>query len=109
MPKYTSQTEALNAKQKGQGLKSCCLCNAYADYSLAFLLSTVGVTPRAQKCSRTILLCTACMRTCLDLLRQSGPAGFGERLQIAYTAVADQSKRPVSLIQCRSRNCEVKQ
>ena len=53
--------------------KPCCRCSAPAAFSLALLLSTVGVKPRAQKCSKTILLCQSCISFIADRFEQMVP------------------------------------
>ena len=42
--------------------KKCEFCGDLAQYSLAFVLSTVGVRPRRQKCSSVVLICDDCIR-----------------------------------------------
>jgi hypothetical protein len=46
--------------------KICRLCSNPAEFSLACHLSTVGVHPRAQKCSQVVLLCESCIRQLCD-------------------------------------------
>ncbi len=41
-------------------LKSCSCCPQPAQYSLVFVLSTIGVSPRRQKCSKAVLFCADC-------------------------------------------------
>jgi len=66
--------------------KKCEFCGDPAQYSLAFVLSTVGVRPRRQKCSSVVLICDDCIQT----LYESDPQ-IPEELQIAlkraYTAL----------------------
>ena len=43
-------------------LKLCSYCSGPGRYSLVFVLSSVGVSPRSQKCSPAVLLCDDCLR-----------------------------------------------
>ena len=41
--------------------KLCSCCSMPAQYSLALLLSTVGISRRIQKCSPVVLFCNDCI------------------------------------------------
>ena len=68
-------------------IKQCRLCLAPARYSLAFVISTVGISPRLQQCSPVILLCDPCIHR---LCQTSTLASFElqDKLKRAYTAIA---------------------
>jgi hypothetical protein len=46
-------------------LKLCSRCSREAEVSVVCVISTVGTSPRRQKCSATVLFCHRCVR---DLL-----------------------------------------
>jgi hypothetical protein len=46
--------------------KRCCFCKQSAQYSLACVLSSVGLSPREQKCSPVVLVCRSCLRELCD-------------------------------------------
>lgn len=67
--------------------KSCSQCGHPADFSVCCLVSTVGQSPRTQKCSSSVLLCQACIRA-WDV--QSEPVSLSsliQSLRAAYTAL----------------------
>jgi hypothetical protein len=41
--------------------KACILCGYPAKYSLAVVLSTLGLQPRLEQCSKVTLLCDRCI------------------------------------------------
>jgi hypothetical protein len=65
--------------------KSCSLCPRPADYSLAFLVSTIGVRPRGQKCTQTVPLCKTCFRNAIPFLAATPLQDLQEPLRSAYT------------------------
>ena len=67
--------------------KSCSLCPRPADFSLAFLVSTIGMQPRGQKCAQTIPLCKSCIRDAASSLASTPLQGIQEPLRVAYTAL----------------------
>ena len=67
--------------------KSCSLCSRPADFSLAFLVSTIGVRPRGQKCTQTVPLCISCIQAAAHLLASTPLQGIQEPLRVAYTAL----------------------
>jgi hypothetical protein len=72
-------------------LRSCSQCGRPAVVSLCHLLSTVGITPRKQKCGTAIPYCSACIQRLLELLRVSEHSALQELsqpLSEAYTALA---------------------
>lgn len=50
-------------------LKRCSRCPHEAEVSIVCVISTVGFTPRRQKCSVAVLFCHRCLR---DLLAKRG-------------------------------------
>ena len=74
--------------------KSCSRCPRPADFSLAFLVSTIGVRPRGQKCTQTVPFCKSCLSTATPFLASTPLQGLQEPLRSAYTALNGDS--PVS-------------
>ncbi len=77
--------------------KKCEFCSQTAQYSLAFVLSTVGVRPRRQKCSSVVLVCDKCIREFCESDPQI-PEELQNALKRAYTtlnsAPTDHAQRP---------------
>lgn len=71
--------------------KTCSECGNPAELSLCQILSTVGRTPRQQRCSTATLFCRACLRGRVNLLRQPGLLSIQEALSAVFTALADDS------------------
>jgi hypothetical protein len=67
--------------------KSCSLCSRPADFSLAFLVSTIGVRPRGQKCTQTVPFCKSCLRDAAPFLASTPFQHLQEPLKAAYTAL----------------------
>jgi len=89
--------------------KSCSRCPQPADYSLAFLVSTIGVRPRGQKCTQTIPLCKACIQAAAPFLASTPLRNLQEPLTDAYTALAgDSSASSTGAVEC-ARGDEVHQ
>jgi hypothetical protein len=65
--------------------KSCSRCSEQADFSLAFLVSTIGVRPRGQKCTLTVPFCTRCIRNAVPFLASTPFQDLEEPLRDAYT------------------------
>jgi hypothetical protein len=63
----------ISASANGGKIKQCCLCLAPAQYSLAFVISTLGIKPRLQKCSPVILLCDLCIHKLSRALAVASP------------------------------------
>ncbi len=64
--------------------KTCRLCSNAAQFSLACVLSTLGVRPRVQQCSQVVLLCESCIRELCD----SPPRDeLRDALRDAYTSI----------------------
>ena len=76
--------------------KRCEFCGDPAQYSVAFVLSTVGVRPRRQKCSPVVLSCDDCIQTLYESDPQI-PEELQNALKRAYTALnsvpTDQTQR----------------
>ena len=66
--------------------KKCEFCGDPAQYSLAFVLSTLGVRPRRQKCSSVVLICDDCIHTLYESDPQI-PEELQNALKRAYTAL----------------------
>ena len=71
--------------------KSCSRCPRPADYSLAFLVSTIGVRPRGQKCTQTVPLCKSCLSTAIPFLAPTPLQDLQQPLKDAYTALCGDS------------------
>ncbi len=67
--------------------KSCSRCSQPADFSLAFLVSTIGVRPRGQKCTQTIPVCKSCIRDAVPFLAATPLQDLEMPLRDAYTAL----------------------
>jgi hypothetical protein len=67
--------------------KSCSRCHRPADFSLAFLVSTIGVRPRGQKCTQTVPLCKSCLSSAFPFLAPTPLQGLEQPLRDAYTAL----------------------
>jgi len=84
------------AVMRNMGLKSCVWCAGSAHCSVAFVVSTIGVSPRRQKCSAVVLICDACIRELCDADPQI-PEVLQNALKRAYTALnsapADHAQR----------------
>jgi hypothetical protein len=66
--------------------KLCSRCPRPADFSLAFLVSTIGVRPRGQKCTQTVPFCKSCLRDAAPFLATPF-RDLQEPLRDAYTAL----------------------
>lgn len=63
--------------------KACSNCSQMAEYSLVFVLSSVGSSPRLQKCSSAVSFCGDCLRElcecfCTDQLRSAVNSAYTE-------------------------------
>ena len=68
--------------------KSCSRCQRPADFSLAFLVSTIGARPRGQKCTQTVPLCKSCLSTAVPFLASTPLQDLEQPLKDAYTALS---------------------
>lgn len=66
--------------------KKCEFCGQPAQYSLAFVLSTVGARPRRQKCSSVVQICDRCIREFYESDPQI-PEELQDALKRAYTTL----------------------
>ena len=66
--------------------KRCRFCSRPAQLSLAFVVSTIGVSPRRQKCSSILLLCENCIRELCERLTPLSIA-LCDALRNAYTTL----------------------
>jgi hypothetical protein len=71
--------------------KLCSECGDDAAISLCQILSTVGTTPRKQRCTTATAFCAACLQSRVKLLRRLGLQGLHKPLGEAFTALADDS------------------
>jgi hypothetical protein len=67
--------------------KSCKQCARPADFSPAFLVSTIGVRPRGQKCTLTVPFCKHCIRSAAPFLASTPFQDLEEPLREAYTSL----------------------
>jgi hypothetical protein len=67
-------------------LKLCSCCPRPAQYSLAFVLSTLGTSGRLQQCSKVTLFCDRCMQK-LCKSECSATSELFERVNSAYTTL----------------------
>lgn len=84
-----SSTDGLGSRMP---VKPCSRCSRPAVFSLAFLLSTLQVRPRKQKCTQTILLCQACIHDAITALRLQPLDNLQQPLRNAYTAISGHSR-----------------
>lgn len=61
-----------------------CSCGQPALYSVASVISTLGVRPRRQQCSPAVLFCDSCIR---ELCDYALPPQLRIALEDAYTAI----------------------
>jgi len=66
--------------------KLCSCCSKPAQHSLVFVLSTVGISPRFQKCSSAVLFCDSCFKKLLDS-EHWGTNDLRKAVNSAYTAL----------------------
>jgi hypothetical protein len=84
---FTLEMQARNSGgPRSSGIKTCEFCGEPAHYSLAFVLSTLGVRPRRQKCSPVVLICDDCIRTLYESDPQI-PEELQNALKRAYTTI----------------------
>jgi hypothetical protein len=61
-----------------------CACGEAAQYSVASVISTLGVSPRRQQCSPAVLFCNGCIH---ELCDYALPPQLRIALDDAYTAI----------------------
>ena len=71
--------------------KLCSQCGTPADFSVCYLLSTIGRAKRQQKCTASVPFCGLCFRRLLSQLATAAPASLVRPLSAAYTAMAGHS------------------
>jgi hypothetical protein len=71
--------------------KRCSRCALEAELSVVWVISTIGATPRRQKCSVAVPFCHGCMR---DLLAKHG-RWFTDDLQRSVNNAYTHIDRPV--------------
>jgi hypothetical protein len=71
--------------------KSCSCCSQPVEYSLALVLSTVGISPRIQRCSPVVLFCKSCIHALATEECWWGSTTLCNALQRAYTATQQDS------------------
>ena len=67
----------------------CSECGEVAEVSLCQILSTIGRTPRRQRCSMSTSFCAPCLQDRIKLLRRSSLQGIQKPLSEAFTTLAD--------------------
>lgn len=74
--------------------KCCRLCAAPARYSVACVISTLGIRPRIQQCSPVVLLCHSCIHA---ICSEETPAPFTlkDELRCAYTTITRRDLMPM--------------
>ena len=82
--------------------KSCSCCSQPAEYSLALVLSTVGVSPRTQRCSPVVLFCESCIHALATEECWWGSAALSNALQRAYTATKQDSRNRLNPCEANS-------
>src|SRR5207253_1763819 len=82
--------------------KKCTCCSRPARYSVASVVSTVGVRPRHQKCSRVILQCENCIRELLGGAAQAS-SELRKSLKQAYTALNQLSSSDTATLMAEIR------
>lgn len=68
---------------------SCSRCSRPAGFSLAFLVSTIGVRPRGQKCTQTVPFCKSCLRDAIPFLAATPLQDLQVPLADAYTTLGE--------------------
>jgi hypothetical protein len=71
-------------------LKVCICCTRPAQYSLALVLSTVGISRRMQQCSKVMLFCDRCFQK-LCKSEHYASNELRERVNSVYTALNQRS------------------
>jgi hypothetical protein len=82
----TLGVQTINWEGKRASSKTCKFCGQPVQYSLAFVLSTVGVRPRLQKCSPVVRMCRDCIRALYESDPQI-PEELQNALKRAYTTL----------------------
>lgn len=67
--------------------KQCARCGRQAIASVCLHVSTVGISPRRQKCGTATLFCDSCIRDFYGVLRVGSPQPFYEAATGAYTRI----------------------
>jgi hypothetical protein len=102
-----AKNQAIEQAARRATEKSCSRCPNPVRYSVAVLLSTLGAQPRLQKCSRAVLLCTACLQSAARSSGASPIPDLYERLSAVYTAIAGQFSSPTEVNSASSAVAEV--
>jgi hypothetical protein len=82
-------------------MKLCDKCNRPVDYSVCAVVSTNRISPRFQKCSKSLSLCTNCIDAFLlngeqqiaESLRMSIRPAFSELVQNVQASFENQSSK----------------
>jgi hypothetical protein len=70
--------------------KLCSNCTQMAEYSLVFVFSSVGTSPRFQKCSPAVSFCDDCLRELCDCFCTND---LRTAVNSAYTALSQRSRK----------------
>jgi hypothetical protein len=76
--------------------KSCSCCSKPADYSLALIVSTIGISPRNQRCSPVVPFCKNCIHALATEECWLGSTALFNALQHAYTTIMQDSNNRLS-------------
>lgn len=71
--------------------KTCEQCGNEATVTICWLISTVGVSPRAQKCSKATIFCWSCIQRLLGCDASPLLSLVRQRLRDAYTSTFEHS------------------
>jgi hypothetical protein len=71
--------------------KSCSRCGARAEYSICSVVSTLGVKPRVQQSTESVLFCGACLHDSKMRDGVSPSLGVEQRVYVALSAIEQHS------------------
>ena len=69
-----------------RNFKSCSCCERPAELAVSVLISTLHISPRAQKLSKSVPLCAVCIQDCSDNAASQSAAKLRQVLWSVYTA-----------------------
>lgn len=67
--------------------RRCIQCGQPAEFSLSFLISTLGHSPRRQKCTTSIPFCSDCIQAVMEAMGTVTPPPLIQPLRESYTAL----------------------
>ena len=68
--------------------KRCGVCGKLGVFSLVCVLSSLGVSPRAQEYTTALLLCDECLRGCCSATDAAGVKLLQDKLRAAYVELS---------------------